>query len=99
MSGLFYSDIAHKGHASLWGQNSRDNWLVSPSSFSILDLFRDAISDFRDALVKILGISAPALIDMKPSVVAQFSERTRVNPDVKYFTWAGDCAIATVLFA
>ncbi|KIL62021.1 hypothetical protein M378DRAFT_807333 [Amanita muscaria Koide BX008] len=54
---------------------------------------------FVDAVVKIFGISAPALIDMKPSVVTQFSERTRVNPDVKYFTWAGDCIVATALFA
>lgn len=53
---------------------------------------------FVDAVVKIFGISAPALIDMKPSVVTQFSERTRVNPDVKYFTWAGDCTVATALF-
>jgi len=56
-------------------------------------------SEFVDALVKVVGINAPALIDMKPSVVAQFSERTRVNPDVKYFTWAGECPIATILFA
>lgn len=56
-------------------------------------------SELTDALVEIVGLNAPALIDMKPSVVAQFSERTRVNPDVKYFTWAGECSVATVLFA
>ena len=62
------------------------------------DLFGDTISAFVDAVVKIFGITAPALMDMKPSVVTQFSERTRVNLDVKYFTWAGDCIIATPLF-
>jgi hypothetical protein len=62
------------------------------------DLIRDTTPTFVDALVKILGITAPALMDMKPSVVTQFSERTRVNPDVKYFTWAGDCVIATPLY-
>ncbi len=61
--------------------------------------FVDEISEFNDALIEIIGLNAPALIDMKPSVVAQFSERTQVNPDVKYFTWAGECSIATVLFA
>ena len=66
---------------------------------SIWDLFRDTVSGFVDALVKILGIMASALIDMKPSVVAQFNETTRVNPDVKYFTWAGDCPIAMGIFA
>ena len=62
------------------------------------DLIRDTTPAFVDALVKILEITAPALMDMKPSVVAQFSERTRVNPDVKYFTWAGDCVIETPLY-
>ncbi|KIJ12476.1 hypothetical protein PAXINDRAFT_181583 [Paxillus involutus ATCC 200175] len=56
-------------------------------------------SAFVDALVKILGVAAPALIDMKPAEVTQFSERARVNPDVKYFTWAGDCTVGTFLFA
>ncbi len=64
--------------------------------YFVRDLFRDTISDFVDALVKIAGIMAEALVDMKPSVITQFSERTRVNPDVKYFTWAGDCTIPTV---
>ena len=65
---------------------------------SVWDLFPDTISAFVEALVKIFGIMAPGLIDMKPSVMTQFSERTRVNPDVKYFAWAGDCTIGTILF-
>jgi hypothetical protein len=65
---------------------------------SVWDLFSDIISDFAEAVVKILGIMAPALIDMKPSVMTQFSKSTRVNPHVKYFTWAGYCTVPTVLF-
>jgi len=70
---------------------------ILSSTWGICSLTK--FSAFVDALVKILGINAPALINMKPSVVTQFGKRTRVNSDVKYFTWAGNCSIATVLFA
>ncbi len=62
-------------------------------------LFCDTISAFVDALVKIIGIMAEALNDMKPSAMIQFNARTRVNPDVKYFTWAGHCTTPSGLFA
>ncbi len=67
--------------------------------YFVRDLFRDTISAFGDALVKIIGIMAEALNDMKPSAMIQFNERTRVNPDVKYFTWAGHCTIPSGLYA
>ncbi len=67
--------------------------------YFVRDLFRDTISAFGDALVKIISIMAEALNDMKPSAMIQFNARTRVNPDVKYFTWAGHCTTPSGLFA
>jgi len=67
--------------------------------YFVWDLFRDPISDFVDGLVKVVGLVAEALVEMRPRVVAQFNERTRVNPDVKYFTLAGQCAVPTPSFA
>lgn len=53
----------------------------------------EKISAFVEAVVRIFGTMAPALIDMTPSVVAQFNKGTQVNAEVKYFTWAGDYTI------
>ncbi len=69
-----------------------------PILYFVWDLFRDTISDFVDGLVKVIGLMAEALVEMKPSVVTQFNERTRVNPDVKYFTLAGQCTVPTPSF-
>ena len=63
--------------------------------YFVRDLFRDTISDFVKAFVEAVSLVADSLTEMRPSVVAEFDEKTRVNPDVKYFTLAGQCALPT----
>jgi len=96
--GLLHSDVAQREVLTMAPRLSSRAVRVAILYF-VRALFRDTISDFVDALVKIIGIMAEALNDMKPSAMIQFNERTRVNPDVKYFTWAGDCTIPGGLFA
>jgi len=42
------------------------------------------------------GTLAPALEDMKPSELKFFRGWLGLNPDVKYFIWAGHCTVGQV---
>jgi triacylglycerol lipase len=98
MGGLNARDIAARSES---GTNELKFKVLTVTTFGTPHYGIKALDSnaFVGAVVKIFGTIAPALIDMKPDVVAQFNKDTKVNSKVKYFTWAGSCTIGTVLFA